>query len=370
MRSSQKKMTRPSTNLPIWVTLVLIILSMGTFLSAVAFVPEWWVDRTPELTNSDRIAAVAGVRQSVVFLGGGVLALIGIFYTHQRHMIETATNKLQQDSNYTDRYTAAVGQLGSDKLTIRLGGVYALERVARDSEGDRETVEDVLAAFIRADAPRAAGEIAHIESSGELDDFVAPLDVAAALTVLTRRAMEPAIYRSSIDLTGANIGPMQFPNGASLPHVILSGAYLPGARLRTAVLAFAMMDEVTATDVDLREAHLVDINFNSAHLSWADFSRANLTGAFFGSADLANARFSDSILVNANLEWANLRQADLHGADLEGAGFIRSDLTETNLFGTRNWEGAEFEKAKKWSLATEWPVGFTPSAVSKGQGEG
>ena len=36
----------------------------------------------------------------------------------------------------TDRYTKAIEQLGSDKLDVRIGGIYALERVARDS---RET---------------------------------------------------------------------------------------------------------------------------------------------------------------------------------------------------------------------------------------
>jgi hypothetical protein len=32
----------------------------------------------------------------------------------------------------TDRYTKAIEQLGSDRLDVRIGGIYALERVARD----------------------------------------------------------------------------------------------------------------------------------------------------------------------------------------------------------------------------------------------
>ena len=49
----------------------------------------------------------------------------------------------------TDRYTKAVEQLGSDKLAVRIGGIYALERVARDSERDYPTVIEVLTAFVR-----------------------------------------------------------------------------------------------------------------------------------------------------------------------------------------------------------------------------
>ncbi|MGH3218423.1 MAG: hypothetical protein ACRDPY_06785 [Streptosporangiaceae bacterium] len=33
----------------------------------------------------------------------------------------------------TDRYTKAIEQLGHDKLDVRIGGIYALERIARDS---------------------------------------------------------------------------------------------------------------------------------------------------------------------------------------------------------------------------------------------
>ena len=49
----------------------------------------------------------------------------------------------------TDRYTKAIEQLGSDKLDVRIGGIYALERIARDSARDHPTVMEVLTAFIR-----------------------------------------------------------------------------------------------------------------------------------------------------------------------------------------------------------------------------
>jgi hypothetical protein len=49
----------------------------------------------------------------------------------------------------TDRYTRAVEQLGSGKLDVRIGSVYALERIARDSLPGHPAVMEVLAAFIR-----------------------------------------------------------------------------------------------------------------------------------------------------------------------------------------------------------------------------
>ena len=37
----------------------------------------------------------------------------------------------------------------SDNLDVRIGGIYALERIARDSARDHSTIMEVLAAFIR-----------------------------------------------------------------------------------------------------------------------------------------------------------------------------------------------------------------------------
>ena len=56
---------------------------------------------------------------------------------------------LSREGQVTDRYTKAVEQLGSDKIDVRIGGNYALERVARDSARDHPTVMAVLTAFIR-----------------------------------------------------------------------------------------------------------------------------------------------------------------------------------------------------------------------------
>ena len=49
----------------------------------------------------------------------------------------------------TDRCAKAIEQLGWDKLDVRVGGICAIERVARDSARDHLTVMEVLTAFIR-----------------------------------------------------------------------------------------------------------------------------------------------------------------------------------------------------------------------------
>ena len=47
----------------------------------------------------------------------------------------------------------AIDQLGHAHLDVRLGGIYAIERIARDSPADRAAIGEVLTAFIRSHAP-------------------------------------------------------------------------------------------------------------------------------------------------------------------------------------------------------------------------
>jgi hypothetical protein len=53
------------------------------------------------------------------------------------------THELTEQGQVTDRYTKAIEQLESEKLDVRIGGIYALERVARDSARDHPTVMEV-----------------------------------------------------------------------------------------------------------------------------------------------------------------------------------------------------------------------------------
>jgi hypothetical protein len=44
-------------------------------------------------------------------------------------------------------FSKAVEQLGSDKLEVRLGGIYSLERISKESPDDYWTVMENLTAF-------------------------------------------------------------------------------------------------------------------------------------------------------------------------------------------------------------------------------
>ena len=133
----------------------------------------------------------------------------------------------------TDRYTKAIEQLGSEKLDVRIGGIYALERVARDSARDHPTVMEVLAAFIREHSreqwpPSGPGGQEQARPTPRAD-----IQAAAVIGRRDRRGDIQQIDLSGADLPGANF------SGADLTGADLSGADLSGADLSGADLSGA-----------------------------------------------------------------------------------------------------------------------------------
>ncbi|WP_157357682.1 hypothetical protein [Amycolatopsis nigrescens] len=69
----------------------------------------------------------------------------------QAHQLRVALNTEADatERRITELYAAAVERLGSDKAPVRLGGLYALERLAQNTETQRQTIVNVLCAYLR-----------------------------------------------------------------------------------------------------------------------------------------------------------------------------------------------------------------------------
>ncbi len=277
--------------------------------------------------------AVDNARGRLLALGAGLLAAGALIFTARNFTVSRRTFELTEQGQVTERYTRAVEQLGSDKLDVRIGSIYALERVARDSARDHPTIMEVLTAFIREHSreqwPLLGAEGAKPEQSTRPD-------VAAALTVIVRR--DTRRYLRRIDLTGAK-----------LTHTNLSYADLTGASLTDANLSYADLTGADLTGADLTRANLTRANLSDANLTRASLTGADLTGADLTGADLTHANigtiftrlttgadltgpnFTAAILKGADLTGAYLMRANLTGADLTGADLTDADLTDANL---------------------------------------
>jgi uncharacterized protein YjbI with pentapeptide repeats len=236
-----------------------------------------------------------------------------------------------RDGQIADLYGRAVEQLGSGNQDVRIGGIYALERVARDSARDHPTVMEVLTAFIRVHSyTRPSHE--H-PTKGDVSRETRD-DVQAAVTVVARRDTGRDIR--SIDLTGAR-----------LPGADLIRAKFASANLRNANLAAGDLTGANLRRADLRNANLTGAKLAITRLRRADFRGAKLNGATLRSADLTNARLDD----------ADLTGADLTGGDLTGGRLARANLTDANLIGVK-LIGVNLNDAKL--IGAKWPTDSVP----------
>ena len=81
---------------------------------------------------------------------GGFFFFVTAFFTWQNIIIARENLKVSEEKQVTDRFSKAVDQIGSDKIEVRLGGIYALERIAKDSEDkDYGAIIEILAGFVR-----------------------------------------------------------------------------------------------------------------------------------------------------------------------------------------------------------------------------
>src|SRR6516165_12078977 len=143
---------------------------------------------------------------AAIGVGGTVIVGIAGFWASVRNTNKTTALALRaveltEQGQVTDRYTKAIEQLGSDKLDVRIGGIYALERIALDSPRDHPTVFEVLAAFVREHS--AEQWPPEKERGAELSERATRPDVQAVMSVIGRR--EVSHDGGQIDLTGVNL---------------------------------------------------------------------------------------------------------------------------------------------------------------------
>ncbi|GHH62539.1 pentapeptide repeat-containing protein [Lentzea cavernae] len=247
---------------------------------------------------------------------------------------------MTEQGQLTDRFTKTVDQLdrtGADHLQARLGAIYALERLARDSPRDQPTIIEILSAFVRTTTPRPTPAATGTTKSAMTcpSQPVSP-DVHAALTVLGRRNtthdQHSRVDLTETCLTGANLSVANF-SGADLAGTNFSGADLAGTNFSGADLAEANFSGANLNCVNLNCVNLSGADLTSADLTDGDLTAADLRGARFHYADLRRATLSSVNLRNALLGGVNLAGADLSTALLAGADLWNADLNGANLCG-------------------------------------
>jgi hypothetical protein len=263
------------------VFLAAVVLG-GALLLCIIFGPAWIVGNGSGLTAVDRLKAENDVRSTLLQGFGGLLALGGVALGAVMTLRQVRANR---EGHTIDLFTKAIDHLASDQVSVRHGGVYALEQLSELDPRYRGHAHALLTAFVRRHAPwpPTVPESKVATDRRPLHGGVAD-DIGAALGALRRRAMILDGAWSElerVDLRDAEL------DGLDIPHVCFAHSNLEGARLVGAKLAGA-----TLSDAVLRKADL-----SGADLCGADLTRADLCGTVLLGADLTNAELRDANLL-------------------------------------------------------------------------
>lgn len=281
--------------------------------------------------------------------------------------------KTTQEKQVAERFSKAVEQLGSENIHVRLGGIYALEQIAKDAEEKYYwQVMETLTSYVRVKARRSPETTMEAEEDGSYVDTIyhfhdgqldenylgipklfSPsipsdrVDIQVVLDVLSRRnhvykkgKTRPLDLRET-DLRGlvfrGNLRGVRFDKANLQGAYFLEGVDLQGAVFRGTKLQRAILNGVVCQNdflgADLREALLDKTDFFGATLKGTCMQSIGATGAKFKEVDLSDVHLTKANLSGADLQKANLSDAILIDADLDGAKLDNAKLNRANLRG-------------------------------------
>lgn len=359
--------------MPWWMVLIGVVTIIGAT----------WVSTAWLLAEADKATADkrAGLRIDAIRTGltvaagtGGAFALLlavrrqwlneraqahreEVDHQSQIHddRVTTTTEHDAAERRITDLYVKAVDQLGNDKATVQLGGLYALERLAQSNPAHQQTVVNVICSYLRmpfnAQPPPAPSDqdlkrLTGHERAARATEHAA--DVA-------RWKQERLVRRTAQSMLATHIFTLESTTEWPRRTTPSDPAYWPGISLNLSdatLIDFVLQGRVD--NADFSGALFVG-GANFAHASFdrhANFSDARFEGGaghFYGTWFGLRAIFVDTDFGQ--------HQAFFEGATFSGMLFLR----DAKLSG-----GATFHEARaladfntNWGDTRQWPGGWS-----------
>ena len=216
-----------------------LILSFIGFIAII-----WFIWKVPQLQaqnikdTKDRVTLENATRATLVQAIGGLGLIITAYFAQQNL-------KVTQEKQVTERFAKAIEQLGNENIHVRLGAIYALERISKDSDSDYWQVMEILTAYVRETSPYSPRD------KTENQPPPIAINIQAVLTIIKRRTKSYTQGEENyLNLSKSNL------KGADLQGADLKGAYLQGANLQGAYFRGADLRGASFHKADLRGVQL------------------------------------------------------------------------------------------------------------------
>lgn len=325
--------------LPLFAAIAIwAVLGIGAFLLAM-----WWLGRVPFWQlKLDPEKQAENIVKIALTLVGGVGAVAYLVIKYQERQQAGRAEKREKDRTIDTKVQDAINQLGSDKASTRIAGVYALTDIAdRYKDSYRQRVVDILCGYLRSDRSSYAPDRSRQpvwDASGHFVESVAS-DEAVESTILS--VMRDRLRKERKDETGETIVRQTVDDDqlwCACTFDLHEATFHEAVDLTDSTFECVPCFRGTKFErranfggahfagyADFRGAHFAGYaDFGGAHFAggavfvdatfarYADFSRATFTGdAYFGWATFA---------CGAYFGWATFAR----GADFGGAEFRAS----------------------------------------------
>ena len=300
--------------------------------------------------------------RNIALVAAGLIALPLAIW---RGLVANRQANTSQQGLLNERYQRGAEMLGSEVLAVRLGGIYALQRLAEEWPDQYHIqIMRLFCAFVRRPA-RDQSLIMRLFCA-----FVCPptlgirQDVEAVMQMIGSRAKSritlERIADFKLDLRDADLPTTQFLDAdlsnAMFHNSNLSGANFANTDLTDCFLIYSDLSQAQFYNVTFTGTRLWSANLSGAMLQDADLSRRNLHNVNLSGTNLLrtnlsgaivqDAKASGALLEGANLSGTSFLRTDLSGArlamaEMSGAQFLDADLTSADIAGA-NLSGVEF----------------------------
>ncbi|HEY3468147.1 MAG TPA: pentapeptide repeat-containing protein [Amycolatopsis sp.] len=317
---------------------IAVLLAVAVVAAVGVGAVAWWLLGRPPIRAAGRWTPGESFDFAKIVLAvvGGAGAVVALVVAYRRQQLGEAAEQREEIKLFAERFTKASDQLGAEKAPVRLAGLYALEDLARGTPAQRQTIVNVLCAYLRMPyAPPDESESAGEENERRRQELQVRLTAQRILGAHLRPDDAAEFWRDiDLDLTDATL--VEFDLGR--------------CRVRAARFHRAEF----AGRADFAEARFDGVaGFGLATFTGvADFGEAAFAdSAAFGGAGFREwARFSevrfgaDAAFAEAGFGWlAAFDGADFAGAaGFRGARFREAWFTRATFGGVAKFTGAEF----------------------------
>lgn len=312
------------------------------------------IDETKFDRAKERIKLEDDTRKTLAQIIGGVFLIAGLFVTYNTYRLgidnyrlgleqqkisqkqqELSIEKgdLDRRGQITERFNKAVEHLANQDLAVRLGGLYALEQILRDSPEEHQTIIEVLSAYIRQHSINKIeqNKTSRLDAVNQVikQNNGISTDVQTAVIIIGRRPRAENRKENNINLENVDLNYTDF-NGIDLSSVNF------GENQTVTILKYA----------NLSRANFISANLNGVYLRYADLRHADFTNAKLNNARIDSAKLNDADFTEADLSGVNLNNADLSGADFDNTNLSRANLKGAELSEVKHLSSAQLKNTE------------------------